>query len=78
MPRIHPPDCFCANILLLSDRVNPPQSGNRTNLYNWYMCESNYEGYIYNTLNWVYGTKYGPQNPSCQAVNVTRTFTKSS
>ncbi|CZT12994.1 uncharacterized protein RCO7_04285 [Rhynchosporium graminicola] len=43
-------------------------------LYRWYLCDTYYSGYTYPSLTWVVG-KAEPQNPTCQAVNVTRVFT---
>ena len=58
-----------------NDLVVPPVDGNVQHLYHWYICEYNYEGYIYNVLCWVYGIA-PPQNPSCQKVGVQRVFNK--
>ncbi|KAI3400982.1 hypothetical protein diail_1190 [Diaporthe ilicicola] len=40
-------------------------------LYQWYACYT-YTGYYYNALAWA--TSGEPINPTCEAVNVTRTF----
>ncbi|KAJ0109306.1 hypothetical protein N8I77_007958 [Diaporthe amygdali] len=40
-------------------------------LYQWYACYT-YTGYYYNALAWA--TTGEPINPTCEAVNVTRTF----
>ena len=56
----------------LDDTVSPPTSKKRS-LYRWYMCETYYTGYIYNTLSWTYGS-CPPENPSCKKVNVKRVF----
>lgn len=40
----------------------------------WYICNSvTWAGYRYTTLAWLMGSGL-PQNPTCQAVNVTRVF----
>ncbi|KAK5113589.1 hypothetical protein LTR85_010818 [Meristemomyces frigidus] len=57
----------------LDDTVTPPTDVKVTAYYRWYVCESNYEGYTYETLNWVMG-KHKPENPSCCQVNVVRQF----
>jgi len=43
-------------------------------LYRWFICDTYYFGYTYQALTWVLG-EAAPQNPTCQAVNVTRVFT---
>ncbi|KAF2766698.1 hypothetical protein EJ03DRAFT_338166 [Teratosphaeria nubilosa] len=56
------------------DTVTPPTEyiGTRA-YYRWYICQNNFDGYKYFNLNWVLGdTK--PQNPTCQKVQVLRTF----
>ncbi|KAK4546948.1 hypothetical protein LTR36_001680 [Oleoguttula mirabilis] len=57
----------------LDDTATPPADQNVTAYYRWYVCESNYSGYTYETLNWVMG-KYPPENPSCCKVDVVRQF----
>ena len=56
----------------LDDTTSPPSSKER-NLYRWYMCETYYTGYTYETLAWALG-KYPPENPSCKKVGVKRVF----
>ncbi|CAI7650865.1 unnamed protein product [Penicillium manginii] len=59
----------------LNDAVTPPTDEKVTVLKNWYVCETNYSGYQYRTLNWVVGNgKAKPQNPSCVKVQVHRKF----
>lgn len=41
--------------------------------YRWFVCETN-AGYSYQTLAWVLGIDLPPQNPSCQKVDVKRSF----
>ncbi|PSR90404.1 hypothetical protein BD289DRAFT_481747 [Coniella lustricola] len=41
-------------------------------LYQWYACYTYYGAYYYQTLAWVTGGE--PNNPTCEAVNVTRIF----
>ena len=36
----------------LDDTQTPPASVNAKALKNWYVCQSNYLGYQYHTLNW--------------------------
>lgn len=58
----------------IDDTVTPPVGlSTPKNLYRWYICESFNEGYVYKTLNWVYG-KFPPENPSCVKTEVVRTF----
>ncbi|TAQ91186.1 hypothetical protein B7494_g561 [Chlorociboria aeruginascens] len=52
----------------LDDTVSPPTYVT-ANYYRWYLCQSNFEGYTYVTLNWALGVD-APENPSCQAINV--------
>jgi hypothetical protein len=58
----------------VDDTVTPPK-GLQTpaKLYRWYMCETYYTGYTYQTLSWVAG-KYPPENPSCKKIQVLRQF----
>ena len=59
----------------LDDTVTPPTDETAKVLRNWYICETNYSGYQYWTLNWVLGdAKAKPQNPSCVKVQVKRKF----
>lgn len=59
----------------LDDTQIPPSSNNVTALKNWYVCQTNYSGYQYRTLNWVMGNASAkPQNPSCVKVEVERKF----
>lgn len=56
------------------DTKTPPKSGTYIRK-NWYVCQTQYLGYQYQTLNWVIGTgKAIPQNPSCVKVQVVRKF----
>lgn len=59
----------------LDDTVNPPTSTKVRGLYRWYVCKTNFEGYVYETLAWVLGNGK-PENPSCQKVDVVRQFEK--
>ena len=59
----------------VDDRVAPPYR-NMTAYYRWNICNT-YWGYYYSTLAWVYGDGK-PQNPTCEAVNVTRVWTSAS
>lgn len=60
----------------LDDTVTPPTYKSPPGkLYRWYVCETYYTGYTYQTLSWVAG-KYPPQNPSCKKINVLRQFAK--
>jgi hypothetical protein len=55
------------------DTKNPPTDETARVLTRWYVCETNFEGYQYDTLNWVLGNGK-PENPSCVKVTVTRKF----
>ncbi|KAJ5733755.1 hypothetical protein N7493_002541 [Penicillium malachiteum] len=58
-----------------NDAVTPPTDDTAKILKNWYICETNFSGYTYTTLNWVLGNgKAKPQNPSCVKVQVKRKF----
>lgn len=57
----------------LDDSVTPPTGQDVKVLQNWYVCESYYLGYSYQTLNWALGTA-APQNPSCVKVKALREF----
>jgi hypothetical protein len=58
----------------LDDTVSPPEYvGEGIKVYNWYVCLTQWS-YLYTTLVWQIGRTGEPQNPSCQAVNVTRVF----
>ncbi|KAJ5730603.1 uncharacterized protein N7483_005111 [Penicillium malachiteum] len=58
-----------------NDAVTPPTDDEAKILKNWYLCETNFSGYTYTTLNWVLGNgKAKPQNPSCVKVQVQRKF----
>ena len=57
----------------LDDTVTPPNSLHNHKLYRWYVCETNFEGYVYKTLSWVLG-KSPPENPSCTKIEVVRVF----
>lgn len=58
----------------LDDRTYPltTMAGAPVPYYRWYACGTD-AGYMYETLAWTMG-EYPPENPSCQAVNVTRVF----
>ena len=43
-------------------------------LYRWYMCDTDWEGYNYTTLNWLPRGDAKPSNPSCVSTNITRHF----
>ncbi len=59
----------------VDDTVTPPKSlSPPAKLYRWYMCETYYSAYTYQTLSWVAG-KYPPENPSCKKIQVLRQFT---
>jgi len=57
----------------VDDTVSPPTDDKVMGYYRWYVCQSNFLGYTYETLNWVMG-KYPPENPSCCKVQVVRQF----
>lgn len=57
----------------LDDTESPPRDDEAKALYRWYVCESIFIGYNYQTLNWVLGSAK-PQNPSCSKVDVKRVF----
>jgi hypothetical protein len=57
----------------LDDTVTPPTYQNVTVLKNWYVCQTYYTGYTYETLAWALGNESAkPQNPSCVKVEVQR------
>lgn len=57
----------------LDDTVTPPTAQNVTILKNWYVCQTYYTGYTYETLAWALGNESAkPQNPSCVKVQVQR------
>lgn len=59
----------------LDDTQSPPTGDKVKVLKNWYVCQSYYTGYQYETLNWVSGNGSAkPQNPSCVKVEVQRKF----
>jgi hypothetical protein len=59
----------------LDDTHTPPTGDKVKVLKNWYVCQSYYIGYQYQTLNWVLGDENAvPQNPSCVKVDVQREF----
>ena len=60
-------------VVYLNDTKTPPADGDGRALDNWYVCETNFEGYTYETLAWALGTAK-PQNPSCVKVSVERKF----
>ncbi|KLU87402.1 hypothetical protein MAPG_06402 [Magnaporthiopsis poae ATCC 64411] len=45
-------------------------------MYNWYVCWTYIGSYYYHALTW--STSHPPQNPTCNAANVTRKFLESS
>ncbi|KAF2849878.1 hypothetical protein T440DRAFT_468938 [Plenodomus tracheiphilus IPT5] len=53
--------------------VQPPTPGTYSEIYRWYACQTYFASYLYVNLAWKLGTGK-PENPSCVAVNVTRTF----
>ncbi|KAL5115875.1 hypothetical protein ACEQ8H_006191 [Pleosporales sp. CAS-2024a] len=53
--------------------TNPPSQVGAYALSRWYVCTTEYAGYVYNNLAWGLGP-VAPQNPSCASVNVTRVF----
>lgn len=57
----------------LNDTANPPTSTQVHGYYRWYVCSTNFEGYVYQTLAWVMGNGK-PENPSCEKVDVIRKF----
>lgn len=57
------------------DTVVPAKTSTQTALYHWYICQYNYVGYDYMSLNFGVG-KAKPQNPTCQKVDVIRTAIK--
>jgi len=62
------------NKLTVQAYVNQaPSAGVYKQLYRWYACETYYASYHYVNLAWALGAAK-PENPSCVAVNVTRTF----
>jgi hypothetical protein len=62
-------------IFSYSDDTQTPPAYDVTALRNWYVCQTSFGGYNYQTLSWVLG-KAGsvPQNPSCVGVDVIRKF----
>ena len=57
----------------VNDSTNPPTANVVTPLKNWYVCNTYYLSYQYQTLAWVLGSGK-PQNPSCVKVDVKRVF----
>ncbi|KAL2205924.1 hypothetical protein CC79DRAFT_1369363 [Sarocladium strictum] len=57
----------------IDDTKKPVKNTGARALNRWYICSTNYSGYTYKTLSWVYG-KDKPQNPSCKKVDVKRKF----
>lgn len=56
------------------DTVSPPGYYNPPlKLQSWYICLTRYS-YLYNTLNFKTGLAGEPQNPTCEAVEVTRVW----
>lgn len=60
-------------ISYLDDTKKPVKVGGAKALNRWYICSTNFSGYTYKTLSWVYGNAK-PQNPSCKKVDVKRKF----
>lgn len=58
----------------LNDTTNPVNGDDPRALSRWYVCETYFESYRYQTLNWVLGI-YEPENPTCSKVEVKRKFT---
>jgi hypothetical protein len=49
---------------------DPPELGNGTIDYDWYVCWQYFSGYYYNSVGWsLYGA---PKNPTCEHVEITR------
>ncbi|KAF2835862.1 hypothetical protein M501DRAFT_981125 [Patellaria atrata CBS 101060] len=59
----------------IDDSVDPIEAGESFPLYRWFACQTYYSAYRYLALSWQLGNA-PPQNPTCQAVNVTRVFTE--
>jgi len=57
----------------LDDGKTPPTEATPRALNRWYVCQTLFEGYQYQTLNWLLGNGT-PQNPSCVKVDVKRKF----
>jgi hypothetical protein len=57
----------------VDDSTNPPTANGVTPLKNWYVCQTYYSAYQYQTLTWVLGSNK-PENPSCVKVDVKRVF----
>lgn len=57
----------------LDDTKSPPTGQTPRVLKQWYVCNTYYTGYTYQTLSWVLGNGK-PQNPSCVKVDVKRKF----
>ncbi|KAL6708967.1 hypothetical protein ACN47E_002094 [Coniothyrium glycines] len=55
--------------------ADPPSGANGVwkNYYRWFACKTYYSGYQYENLAWALGSDK-PENPTCVAVNVTRSF----
>ena len=59
----------------VDDSKNPPVTNKVRALKNWYVCQTYYLGYQYQTLAWVAGgSDAKPQNPTCIKVDVQRKF----
>jgi len=50
-----------------------PVTEGTTAYYRWWVCETYYEGYTYQTLAWVMGVSE-PENPTCVKVDVLQVF----
>lgn len=62
-------------IFSYSDDTQTPPVQEVTAVRNWYVCQTSFGGYNYQTLAWVLGKPGSvPQNPSCISVDVTRKF----
>ncbi|SMQ55795.1 unnamed protein product [Zymoseptoria tritici ST99CH_3D7] len=56
------------------ESVYPPKSlGSSKPEYHWYLCNYNYAGYGYQSLNWAVGDAK-PKNPTCAKVDVVRRY----
>ncbi|PFH60706.1 hypothetical protein XA68_10505 [Ophiocordyceps unilateralis] len=59
----------------IDDTRSPPRGGLLRSLKNWYICQTYYSGYTYQTLAWVLGgSNAKPQNPSCRKIVLQRQF----
>ena len=56
----------------VDDTVSPPAESTVA-LYRWYICQTQYSGYLYYTLSWVMG-EFPPQNQTCCKATIVRQF----